>query len=97
MRLVKCTDADGDTIVFRGKAKAARHITMASGNNISEYKVQLAADSVKDIPGFQLSWATDEDVQQHACDFAEEASEGDGGEDDMQQDGAMSILNAPTR
>ena len=96
MRRVKCTDAQGHSIIFKGKAKAARHFTLAFGQTITPKRVQQAVDGINDIPGFQLSWAVPGDVRQHARDFAAGAGKEEGGEDDM-QDGAISVLNAPTR
>lgn len=97
MRRVKCVDPQGKITIIDGKAKAAKHLTAATGYPWSEYYVQQAADTAKDIVGFQLSWATPEEIQQHARSAVAEAGEESSREDDMQQDGAMSVSNAQAR
>ena len=96
MRRVKCVDPQGGITIIDGKAKAAKHLTIATGYTWTEYYVQQAADTAKDMMGFQLSWAVPEEVQQRARNVAAEAGEDDG-DHDMQQDGAIAGSNAPTR
>lgn len=93
---VKCVDPQGQTIIFDSMAKAARHISAATGRYWNTYSVKQAAANDRTDNGFRLSWVKTEEVQQHernATDTVEEISRAG----DMHQIGAISSSNAQNR
>jgi len=64
MRGVRCTDPDGETIIYRSARSVAEWIETVTGKAVSDYHVKTTASRNGELNGFQLSHATDEEQQQ---------------------------------
>ena len=63
MRGVRCTDPDGETIIYRSARSVAEWIETVTGKAVSDYHVKTTASRNGELNGFQLSHATDEEQQ----------------------------------
>ncbi len=64
MRGVRCTDPDGETIIYRSARSVAEWIETVTGKAVSDYHVKTTASRNGELNGFQLSHATDEEQKQ---------------------------------